>query len=596
MQDAQDIGFDFIVSPLNVSDLDSTRGGVKSLTDGSWEPPMLPERVMYTMVSGQVSNHVVGAVSEGIDPDSPLDALASAQRMSIEIAWASHLTCQACMLPFPKHSQNPGYAQCINAALNDPMSSLSLWMQVPIKYHSDRDDGDPWNVWNNVRFQCSHHVKLGVALEIDGMSTPRDLERWLGEPIKAIIVNHDVFTRNQRGVLALQEDVADVLVMAYRYGIQIVLDARTLWGSGPFKEISNKIKIYWEYMSYLFRKQLPMSEDDILEIPYRDFLQAPLQPLQDNLESQTYETFERDSPKYKAYEDAIFEALKNSSTSEERVVVMVVGAGRGPLVAATLQAAMRASRDVKVYAVEKNRNAVVHLYARHDREKWHDRVTIVHADMRQWSPEFKADILVSELLGSFGDNELSPECLDGAQKFLKMNGVSIPSSYTSYLCPITATKAWSEVSIRGDNPLEHFETPFVVLLHAHRVIDASKRVFTFSHPHWCSAGNKRFATMDFVNPETFEVTCHGFAGYFEAVLYGDVTLSIRPETHTEDMHSWFPIFFPLRDPITVPAGAPISVSMWRRHSSSKVWYEWAVSQPSPSHIHNPNGRSYYVGL
>ncbi len=29
------------------------------------------------------------------------------------------------------------------------------------------------------------------------------------------------------------------------------------------------------------------------------------------------------------------------------------------------------------------------------------------------------DILVSELLGSFGDNELSPECLDGAMRFLK---------------------------------------------------------------------------------------------------------------------------------------------------------------------------------
>ena len=26
---------------------------------------------------------------------------------------------------------------------------------------------------------------------------------------------------------------------------------------------------------------------------------------------------------------------------------------------------------------------------------------------------------MSELLGSFGDNELSPECLDGAQTFLK---------------------------------------------------------------------------------------------------------------------------------------------------------------------------------
>ena len=40
-------------------------------------------------------------------------------------------------------------------------------------------------------------------------------------------------------------------------------------------------------------------------------------------------------------------------------------------------------------------------------------------DMREWEPPEKADILVSELLGSFGDNELSPECLDGAQKFLK---------------------------------------------------------------------------------------------------------------------------------------------------------------------------------
>lgn len=34
---------------------------------------------------------------------------------------------------------------------------------------------------------------------------------------------------------------------------------------------------------------------------------------------------------------------------------------------------------------------------------------------------------VSELLGSFGDNELSPECLDGAQRFLKPDGISIPA-------------------------------------------------------------------------------------------------------------------------------------------------------------------------
>ena len=55
---------------------------------------------------------------------------------------------------------------------------------------------------------------------------------------------------------------------------------------------------------------------------------------------------------------------------------------------------------------------------------WGEQVDVVSCDMREWSAPEKADILVSELLGSFGDNELSPECLDGAQRFLKGNTVS----------------------------------------------------------------------------------------------------------------------------------------------------------------------------
>lgn len=52
-------------------------------------------------------------------------------------------------------------------------------------------------------------------------------------------------------------------------------------------------------------------------------------------------------------------------------------------------------------------------------EMWGDQVEVISCDMRAWDAPIKADILVSELLGSFGDNELSPECLDGAQRFLK---------------------------------------------------------------------------------------------------------------------------------------------------------------------------------
>ena len=50
---------------------------------------------------------------------------------------------------------------------------------------------------------------------------------------------------------------------------------------------------------------------------------------------------------------------------------------------------------------------------------WGGLVEVIASDMREWVPTEKADILVSELLGSFGDNELSPECLDGAQILLK---------------------------------------------------------------------------------------------------------------------------------------------------------------------------------
>lgn len=42
---------------------------------------------------------------------------------------------------------------------------------------------------------------------------------------------------------------------------------------------------------------------------------------------------------------------------------------------------------------------------------------------------------------------------------------------------------------------------------------------------------------------------HGLAGYFEAVLYRDVGLSIHPEGMDQispGMLSWFPLFFPFR--------------------------------------------------
>jgi type II protein arginine methyltransferase len=87
-------------------------------------------------------------------------------------------------------------------------------------------------------------------------------------------------------------------------------------------------------------------------------LQAPLQPLMDNLESQTYETFERDPVKYERYKQAVRLALEERKS--DYVVMMVVGAGRGPLVTASIEAARLANHQrYRIYAVEKNPNAIV---------------------------------------------------------------------------------------------------------------------------------------------------------------------------------------------------------------------------------------------
>jgi protein arginine N-methyltransferase 5 len=112
---------------------------------------------------------------------------------------------------------------------------------------------------------------------------------------------------------------------------------------------------------------------------------------------------------------------------------------------------------------------------------WGDRVNIVFSDMRTWNAPEKADILVSELLGSFGDNELSPECLDGAQKVLKPDGISIPVNYTAFVAPMSSTKLHADVTAYKDQA--RFETSFVVMFKSISLLAQPKPIWVFEHPN-----------------------------------------------------------------------------------------------------------------
>jgi protein arginine N-methyltransferase 5 len=369
------------------------------------------------------------------------------------------------------------------------------------------------------------------------------------------------------------------------------------------------------YIRYLQRHQPPRNTIERFGSGYQDYLQAPLQPLADNLESVTYEVFEKDPIKYEWYEKAIGQALtdwmeqqKPVSSSSGAVVLAVAGSGRGPLVTRALRASSKTGVSIEVWAVEKNPNAYV-LLQRHNEEDWGGVVNIVKSDMRAWKgPALankstgvevsanvqaqkygKVDILVSELLGSFADNELSPECLDGVQRVLATpHGISIPSSYTAHLTPILAPRLHSDISHRALTDDTATETPYVVMLHAIDYVASSvpkhsrfQQAWEFVHPLPAStlaiaearraggvsgggggsmAGgdganehNTRYARLKFVCKDRGVV--NGIAGYFEAVLYNGgangrlVELSTKPDTIDEkskDMISWFPIYFPLK--------------------------------------------------
>eukprot|EP01041_Mallomonas_annulata_P008129 gene8129-16686_t len=668
---------DFVVAPLFHPRFRRDAQGISSCRQG---PGSRSDRVLES--KDWIAN-VVGKISEWIDLDNPSESIrkGSEQTLKQEFLWASHLGLQAVILP-PPNLNSPNYARCIQQ-LSSKSIYQQIWIRIPlnqsIDYHNNinkstnnhnnisnislnHSNYDGWLAWDHLRHICSHSIKLFIALEIpeDLPDSLDSITRWRGEPVKALILSTKLFLTNKTGYPVLSKRHQHILLLFLEYRVQIIIKGR------PRHLNCTSLSPYIQYIRHInsTNKSSQLLADDKLTLAYRDYLQAPLQPLMDNLESQTYEVFERDPVKYSQYEDAIALAIQdlitsrrfsienkeqikvqsqnqeqglkdiinmdisetetqrteshlcsntnnnnisnnkknhndkvevyNNYTENKPLVIAVVGAGRGPLVQCALNAAKRHQAAVIIYAIEKNANAIITLRNRCITEKW-TNITVISTDMRLWKPAELADIMVSELLGSWGDNELSPECLHGAQICLKPGGISIPSSYTSYLAPISSSKLWNNAkeALEGKG----LETPYVVKLHNYYQMSLAQPVFTFNHPvplENFPEDTSRYSILSF--PCTQHATMHGFSGTFHATLYKDVTLSIEPTTHSPGMFSWFPLYIPLCIPVRVMEGDIVTAHIWRCIDERRVWYEWCLSSPIATGIQNPNGRSYWIGL
>lgn len=433
-----------------------------------------------------------------------------------------------------------------------------LLIEVPIssknqlidKFRRDLDDNptvddDPWNWWNNLRTFADFNSKFKLALELtEKIPTREEIFRWFGEPIQYLIVPSTLFVLNMAGYPVLSKLLQEIIGIFIRLNVSFMVKANP-------KDYN--LRYYAEYLNHLVHQYHKVD----LMAGFEDHLELPLQPLYDNLDAYTYEIFETDPIKYHAYQKAIELALIDKVPYEEiatkTVIIMIVGAGRGPLVRAALNASKKTGIKTKIFIVEKNPNAVLTLTALSEEIWFNENIEVISSDIRDFDPVEKADILVSELLGSFGDNELSPECLHAAQKHLKSNGISIPCKSTSYISPSMSSRLYNNVRmfptpITQRNITVNYglqsENYYGVYLKNIYHIDEPKSLFEFVHPNFeKNVDFTRFKTLQF----SAKVDCvlHGFSGYFDTVLYKEITLSIHPMNHTPGLISWFAVFFPI---------------------------------------------------
>ncbi|XP_006459365.1 hypothetical protein AGABI2DRAFT_218502 [Agaricus bisporus var. bisporus H97] len=610
-------------------------------------PGFLQDEVTITRIDE--AEGITLMISDWLELDAEDDGIRHDAEIALqqELAYASYLHIQTAILPAPRNrSHVASYARVVNNCLkNTPYIYLSVRLPIynptilhtqaapPVQSYagpglgispdvanasssslpsllvspvpsspsgsasSEGEMNATWEMWDVIRSICDYNTRLTLTLDLTPPLPSKlgVLSKWAAESVRYIFLPASTFIANTKGYPVLPKPTQDFIrdCMIHRPTV-ILADVITNKHSRGGEVAYSQYVKFLEKTSAVVRNAHQSGTVEHFAQGYQDYLQAPLQPLMDNLQSMTYQTFEQDPVKYERYEEAIFRALQEWPPGQ-RVVCCIAGAGRGPLVTRCLSAIDRCKRDVSVYAVEKNPNAYVTLQQRKVRE-WGDRVKLLFGDMRLLEVPEPVDILISELLGSFGDNELSPECLDGAQRFLKPTGISIPSSYTAHLAPLSSSKLYNEA--RSGKNAQSLETPYVVMFQAVNILSGDKQepggrcgpqiqeCWEFEHPRkdvilntqgtpLTNNHNVRSARLRFWIPHAGVL--HGLAGYFEAILYGNVGLSIHPhrkDVVSKDMLSWFPLFFPFKEPLYLPSGSELQVSIWRLTNERQVWYEW----------------------
>ena len=245
-----------------------------------------------------------------------------------------------------------------------------------------------------------------------------------------------------------------------------------------------------------------------------------------------------------AFRQAIFKTVKPGD------IVVDMGAGTGLLGIWALQAGA-----AKVYAIEKTEaiNLAKDIAMANN---CLDKIEFINKNSMDVTLPERANVLISETLGSFGIDENTIQFTNDARaRFLADDGILIPQSIELYVVPVDDCRTYNNVNFWRNIPDIDF-SPAFELFSKKIMVESVDRQGLLSTP--LSIGyvdltktlNEDFHARNYIKIEKAG-TIHGVAGWFRTKLCEGIEIDTspkKPQTH------WKQAFFPFRDSIDVITG------------------------------------------
>lgn len=382
---------------------------------------------------------------------------------------------------------------------------------------------DDLHAWSMFARMCGNPINLKVCVSIEKMTN-----EWMCTHLFGVVLSEHSFSLND-GKCVLNENFENFCREIIRIGCDILL-TRDL-GSNVIQYLNETIESVAD------------------KAPFEKFF-------------------------YSQYKLAMTKVYSLKQTETWAIVTSV----KGKLVDLALELGVK-----RILVLGRTQDDVLFLKMRSEHE-WsqHPDVNITVEVVGLAPNDTKVGVIITDLLGIFGDDELLPEILQTCSSLLNHDTIVMPSSYGSFVVPSSDQNVWThfvneskktKTTLTGDLP----ETSF---------LSTPAKMFSFSHPNDTVLYSSKRCEFIASKPG---ILC-GFCGWFECTLFEDIT--IESGFPTEDQTQPLRGFIPLPFQIDIHQGDSIQFHILRQTDDVYVWHEWCVTSPLVTPLQNSRGRTW----